>query len=48
MPSMPQELVTARLFCLNKEATHHGSVDYPRPIAIASTMLKIIEGLYFR
>jgi hypothetical protein len=40
---IPEEIVTARLFCLNKDASNHGNVDNLRPIAISSTFMKLIE-----
>ena len=43
LDGLPEEIVTSRLLCLNKEATKPGNVDNLRPIAIASTLLKIIE-----
>ena len=40
---MPEEITTSRLFCLNKNANEAGDVNNLRPIAISSTILKIIE-----
>ena len=40
---MPEEIITSRLFCLNKKANEPGDVNNIRPIAISSTILKIIE-----
>ncbi len=40
---MPEEITTSRLFCLNKNANEAGNVNNLRPIAISSTILKIIE-----
>jgi len=40
---LPIQIFTARLFCLNKEASKPGNIDSIRPIAIASTIVKIIE-----
>jgi hypothetical protein len=43
MEVIPEEIVTSRLFCLNKDASKHGFVDNLRPLAISSTLLKLIE-----
>ena len=40
---IPDEITTSRLFCLNKKANEVGDVNNLRPIAISSTILKIIE-----
>ena len=40
---IPEEITTSRLFCLNKKANEPGNVNNLRPIAISSTILKIIE-----
>ena len=40
---MPEEIITSRLFCLNKKANEPGDVNNIRPIAISSTILKILE-----
>ena len=40
---MPEEITTSRLLCLNKKANEPGDVNNLRPIAISSTILKIIE-----
>ena len=37
------EITTSRLFCLNKKANEVGDVNNLRPIAISSTILKVIE-----
>jgi hypothetical protein len=41
--TLPEKLFTARLFCLNKEGSKPGSVETIRPIAIESTLIKIVE-----
>ena len=47
MDILPEQLVTARLFCLNKDSSNHGDVDNLRPIAISSTFLKLIETVIY-
>ncbi len=43
MKSIPDEIGTGRLFCLNKEASKPGNVDSIRPITISSFITKIFE-----
>ena len=40
---IPEEITTSRLFCLNKKANEPGDINNIRPIAISSTILKMIE-----
>ena len=40
---IPEEITTSRLFCLNKKANEPGDVNNLRPIAISSTIIKMIE-----
>jgi hypothetical protein len=40
---LPEQILTSRLFCLNKEGSKPGNLDAIRPIAITSTLVKIIE-----
>ena len=39
---IPEEITTSRLFCLNKKANEPGDINNIRPIAISSTILKMI------
>jgi hypothetical protein len=39
----PQDIITYRLFCLNKKGGEPGRLENIRPIAIGSTVLKIIQ-----
>ena len=45
---IPEEITTSRLFCLNKNASEAGDINNIRPIAIASTFIKIIESIILR
>ena len=40
---IPEEIITNRFFCLNKKANEPGDINNIRPIAISSTILKMIE-----
>ena len=40
---MSKEITTFRLFCLNKKASEPGDINNIRPIAISSTILKLME-----
>ena len=42
---IPIEIMTSRLFCLNKDGQNNGNIDKIRPIAISSSLYKIIEGI---
>ena len=41
--NLPEEIFTARLVCLNKEAGQLGQLDTIRPIAVMSILQKIVE-----
>ena len=41
--AIPNEITTFRLFCLNKKGNEPGDINNIRPIAISSTILKLIE-----
>ena len=45
---IPEEITISRLFCLNKNASEAGDINNIRPIAIASTFIKIIEFIILR
>ena len=40
---IPEEIITSRLFCLNKVASEPGKLDNIRPIAIFGPLFKIME-----
>ena len=40
---IPEEIITSRLFCLNKKSDEVGEINNIIPIAISSTFIKLIE-----
>ena len=45
---MNQDIITARLICLNKNGEENGKLDAIRPIAVASILIKLIEAVLLR
>ena len=46
--SFPTDVMVSRLMCLNKNASEVGKLENIRPIAIASTLLKLLEAVIYR
>ena len=46
--AIPKEITTFRLFCLNKKANEPGDINNIRPIAISSTILKLMEKIILK
>ncbi len=47
-PNKFEIIFIARLICLNKEGESHGTLDNIRPIAVMSTLLKLIERVLYK
>ena len=45
---IPKEITTFRLLCLNKKANEPGDINNIRPIAISSTILKLMEKIILK
>ena len=46
--AIPKEITTFRLLCLNKKANEPGDINNIRPIAISSTILKLMEKIILK